>query len=94
MIIGKVTPLIATIEQSKQRVTQHTKKYLPQFMLNEIDSAYLDLRSAETAWKAVLEKGKAVEKELTADKVMAMATKLAALSADFETMLLVAEKQV
>ena len=91
MILSKVTPLLLKMESLKRRVTSKLTKYLPQYMVEEVDASIAFLSEAEASWK----KGGTIEvaEHMAADNVMKHERNYHNLSQDFETMLAVAEKQ-
>ena len=94
-IMGKVLPLMTKIEgMLRNRISLPIKKYLPQYMIDEVESTMMNLKGIETTWKAVIEgKAKNVDPEYGFEKAMNIASLATQLVSDFQTMLNVAEKQ-
>ena len=78
-----------------RRVTVDTRKWLPQYMIDEINSAASMLKAIDVAWKAAADgQVQDMQPDMAAESVMALANQLTTLGSDFDTMLQVAEKHV
>lgn len=93
--LGKLTPLITKIEaMTRNRVTIHTKKYLPQYMVDEVNNMLLVLKNMVAAWTSFVQTGQAsIPADMSSEIVAKQVTVGTILANDFDTMLAVAQKQ-
>jgi hypothetical protein len=93
--LGKLTPLITKIEaMTRNRVTVQSKRYLPQYMIDEVDNMLLVLKDMVAAWTSFVQTGQAsLVADISSEIVAKQVTVGTILANDFDTMLAVAEKQ-